>query len=252
VLIAVAVVGLKPWAPSSVVPSVAFPAEPNRKAGVADSVALPPRKVSAVADSSAVRRPASKLAAERHLAHAGQREPPAAGTPTVAVSVAQPVSAVGGSEPTPPESPSPAPEAEPVVAPGPEAPAPPAAAPLAGEAGGGGGRSPVTAGVGSGTHSCEGGEYVLVVTPEGAGSAGEPPQLEIKIEYFGADGSGDEFSLQGDEEDVRELVQLLSAQGACVRVEEVSAEGPVEPVAEEPEAGAGTARVDEALDLDLP
>jgi hypothetical protein len=253
VLIAIAVVGLKPWAPSSLVPGVAI--SPDLNVGLDEAAALPPRKAASVADASVVRHPSSELAAER-VASVGHDEPATTTTDAaLAVSPAQPVANVGGhSEPAQPAEPSPAPAAQPIAAPAPEPPSAPVTAPIAVDVVEGGPRTPVTAGVGGigKEEECEGGEYVLVITPEGKENGGVPSQFEIRIEYVGSDGSRDEFSLQGGENDVRELVAMFSAQGGCVQVEEESADGVVEPVGEEPEAGAEAAAPVETLEPDLP
>jgi len=258
VLVAVAVVGLRPWAPSSLVPSVAI--SPELSGGVDESVVLPPAQAGSVADASVVRHASPKLAAENvvdvgpgRAGRAGHEEPGA--DAALAVSRAQPVASVdSGPEATKPAKPSPAPEAQPVSSPAPEPPSAPVTTPLPAVVGESGPRPPVAAGgggIGKG-QGCEGDEYVLVITPEDEESSGAPPQFAIRIEYYGSDGSEGEFSLQGDETDVRELVALLSAQGNCVRVEEEPVDEVVEPAAEEPEAGTEAAGLGETLESELP
>ena len=58
-----------------------------------------------------------------------------------------------------------------------------------------------------------GDEYVLVISPADEEAAEQSSQLEIRIEYFGRDGSYAELELQGDEDNVRELVDLLQRAG---------------------------------------
>lgn len=257
-LVAVAVVGLKPWAPASLVPSVAI--SPELSGGVDESVALPSTQAGpgTVADASVVRHAPPKLAEAEHAADAGRaragHDEPGKGA-ALAVSGAQPVASVGGGpEPTQPAKPSPAPEAQPVAAPVPESPSAPAAAPIPAAVGESGSRPPVAAGGGvvGEEPGCEGDEYVVVITPEGEETPGVQPLFAIRIEYFGSDGSEGEFSLQGDETEVRELVALLSAQGSCVRVEEGPADEAGEPVAEKPEAGTEAAGLGETLESELP
>jgi hypothetical protein len=257
VLIAVAVVGLRPWAPASLVPSVAI--SPGLSGGVDDSVALPPTQGGAgsVADASVARQATPKLAAE-HAVDAGRAGHDEHGTGTgaaLAVSRAEQVASVGrGSGPTQPAEPSPAPEAQPVSAPAPEPPSAPAAAPVPAVVGESGSRPPVAAGGGGiGKEPvCDGDEYVLVITPEGEEGPDVAPLFAIRIEYFGSDGSESEYSLQGDQTDVDELVELLGADGSCVRVEEEPVDEAVEPVAEEPEAGTEAAGLGETLESELP
>ncbi len=79
-----------------------------------------------------------------------------------------------------------------------------------------------------------------------------PALFAIRIEYFGSDGSEGEFSLRGDQTDIDELVELLGADGSCVRVEEEPVGEEVEPVAEEPEAGTEATGPGETLESELP
>lgn len=227
--------------------------------GVDDSVALPSAQAGpgSVADAAVARHATPKPAAENvvdvgpgRAGRAGREEPGA--DAALAVARAQPVASVGGApEATPPANPSPAPAAQPVSSPAPETPSAPVTTPLPGESGS---RPPVAAGGGGigEEPGCEGDEYVLVITPEGEESLGVPPLFAIRIEYFGSDGSEGEFSLQGDETEVRELLALLGADGGCVRVEEKPLGEVVEPVAGEPEAGTEAAGLGETLESELP
>ncbi len=144
---------------------------------------------------------------------------------------------------------------EPAAAPTPN-PAPTAPpAPVVASVPEGGSRGPITSGPGGGppVWGCTGDEYVLVISPADEEAAEQSSQLEIRIEYFGRDGSHAEFSLQGDEENVRELVDLLRAQGNCVRVEEEpAAEEPVEPVGDGPEVAPVPTELGEAQEPDFP
>jgi hypothetical protein len=251
-LIGVAVIGLRPWAPASVVPSVAI--APELDAGLAESVAVRPEQATSVADASVVADNGSGIAAAKRVSHAGQTVPDSPKVVAVAVvAPAQPVARSGGdSGPIPPGPEVPASTPDPAAAPTPSpAPAPPAAPVVAGIPEGGS-RGPITSGSGGGppVWGCTGDEYILVISPVEEEAAESPSRFDIRIEYFSTDGNYGEFSLQGDEEEVRELVSLLSAQDDCVRVvEEPAAEDTVE---DEPEATPAPAELGEAQEPDLP
>jgi hypothetical protein len=255
VLVGVAVVGLRPWAPASVIPSVAI--SPDLKTGIAESVALRPEQAASVADASVVRDEGPKIATAKRVSRAGQVAPDE--PKAVAVSVVSPAQRVAGpgngsapSQPAQPETPVPAPVATP--SPQPPPPSTPAAPVVASAPESSPPRGPITSGGGGPQErGCAGDEYVLVISPAGEETDEPPSQLEIRIEYFGSDGSYGEFSLQGDEEDVRELVALLSEEGDCVRVEEEpAAEEPAEVAEDEPEAGAVATEPIEAPEPALP
>jgi hypothetical protein len=255
VLIGVAVVGLRPWAPATVIPSVVFSQDPNL--GIAESVALPPAGTASVADASVAADKAPELAAAKRVGRPAGTGGAAPQRPeTGAVAVVAPAQRVAGPGDGP-ASPQPQPQvpaAESPAAPVSEPPPVPPAAPVVASVPGSGSRGPIASGGGGPERGCADGEYLIVITPVGEDEGEEPSsQLEIRIEYFGSDGSHDELALQGDEEDVHELVALLGGEGDCVRVEEVPvAEEPAEPVGEELEAEAGAAELDEALESELP
>lgn len=233
-------VGLRPWATTSVAPDLS----------VSPAIGV------AVGDSNVVAEAASPGVGTGGIAAPRQRSAAAVSTPTPVAESApkrhasQPLLAVSAgralqaSAPTPVSSPpasEPAPLPEPVAAtptPAPEqTAAPPIVATVDNGAPGTSGR-PGTSVVGGGEpeESCEADEYVITVTfdqAEGEEVDYETTEAEILVKRLEVDGGGTEVTLRGDLTDVRDLVATLISEGNCVQVDVVPPAGePAESVAE--------------------
>jgi hypothetical protein len=226
----VALVGLRPWATTSVAPDLSV--WPGIDAAVGDSavVAEAAPSASGTGGIAAPRStptvsapaPAPVPTPERHAAQ-----------PLLAVSAGRALIAAAPSPVASPPAPEPAPSAEPVAAtPAPAPEAAPASPPVvasvpSGAPGTSGG--PVTSGVGGPEpeQSCEGDEYLITVTfeeveseeIEGEESDHEEAEADIVVRKIGTDGSETEVKLRGDLSDVRSLVATLVAEGNCVDLE---------------------------------
>jgi hypothetical protein len=238
----VAMVGLRPWATSSVAPNLTLSPAIGVALGDATVVARAGSPEvgnggTAAPESSATVSPPAGVAAPKRHASAS---PVLAVAPARALSASEPAPAPSSPAPEPsfspePTVPTPAPPVEQApalaVAPQPVAPGTPATS-----------GGPSTAGVGGGEQgpSCEGGEYVITVTfeeeavEEGYGQS----EADILIRGVGADGSEEELELRGDLSDVNSLVETLVSEGSCVRVDIVPfVEGGSPPEVVEPGAG---------------
>jgi hypothetical protein len=244
----VAMLGLRPWATTSVAPDLSV--SPGTGVAVGGSTAVARAEPSAHGTGG--------IAAPKSTAAVSAPAPVAASTPkqrvsgpVLAVSAGRPVQA---SAPAPVSSPPAAePAPEPVaVAPTPapeQAPAPPLVATVDNGSPGTSGR-PGTSVVGGGSEpeqSCEAGEYVVTVTfeeAEGEEVDYELAEAEILVKGLAADGSETEVTLRGDLTDVRSLVATLISEGNCVQVDVVPPEG-------EPAEGDAEASPDVAVPADV-
>jgi hypothetical protein len=214
----VALLGLRPWATSSVAPDLSV--SPRVGAAVGDSAVVAQAGspsaagtggIAAPRSTPTVAAPAPVSTSERHAAQ-----------PLLAVSAGRALTVSASSPVASPPVSEPAPAADPVAAapaPAPEtAPAPPVVASVPSAIPGTSG-DPVTSGVGGPEpeQSCEGDEYLITVTFEEA--EGEEAEADIVIRQIGADGSETEVQLRGDLNDVRSLIATLVAEGNCVHLE---------------------------------
>lgn len=252
ILAAVALVGLKPWAADSLVPGLTI--SPGVGAALDDStVASRPQPFGVEDARVAVAGPPAVDVAEPVAVSAPTEVEGRYPNPVLAVARARPVdggTAIPVSSP-PAAKPSPAPEPV-AVAPEPTAPAPPSepiAPPLAASPGGGTGGGSGTAVVGGpeSDESCDGDEYVVTITLDAGEGTGEPSLVDILVQQLDSE-SG--LHLEGDLDDVRELVSMLIEEGNCVRVEvKLLSEGdPTQAPAEiDPDAGELTDTVESVL-----
>jgi hypothetical protein len=217
----VALAGLRPWATSTIAPSLIPTPAPSTALGDATVVA---RGGSPGAGTGGVAAPASPAKVSEPVAVSAPKQRAARSQPTLAVSAGRAVRAATPVPVSAPPAPQPDPSPEVVV----EPPAPPAAqapaAPLVASAPSG---SPATAGrpgtsvVGGGEpeQSCEGEEYVITVTFEAVDGEEvdyEEAEAAILIQRQEADGSTTDLQLRGDLTDVRDLVATLVSEGNCV------------------------------------
>jgi hypothetical protein len=75
--------------------------------------------------------------------------------------------------------------------------------------------------------------------------------VHVLIRRLGSDGSESELQLEGDLNDVRDLVSLLASEGNCVQIEVVPF-GENEGAQEAPEVGIDPAESGDALESALP
>jgi hypothetical protein len=242
----VALAGLRPWATSTIAPTM-IPS-PGISAALGEATVVA-RGGSPRVGTGGVAAPVSPAKVSAPVAVSVPKRRASHSQPTLAVSAGRAVRAATPGPVSAPPAPAPGPSPEPVVAP----PAPPAAqapaTPLVASAPVG---SPGTAGrpgtsvVGGGApeQSCEGDEYVITVTfeeLEGEEVDYEEAEADILVQRQEADGSTTDLQLRGDLTDVRDLVATLISEGNCVRVdvEPLPGAGPEEEV-----AGAG----DEAVE----
>lgn len=244
----VALAGLRPWATSSIAPTL-IPS-PGASAALGDATVVA-RGGSPGVGTGGIAAPASPAKVSAPVAVSAPKQRASHSRPALAVSAGRAVQAAAPVPVSAPPAPEPDPAPEPVVA----APSPPAAqapaAPLVASAPPSG--SPGTAGrpgtsvVGGGEpqQSCEGDEYVITVTFEEPEAEGEEVDYEeaeadILVQRLEADGSTTDLSLKGDLTDLRDLVAMLVSEGSCVQVD-------VEPLPEaSPEEVPGAA--DEAAE----
>lgn len=95
---------------------------------------------------------------------------------------------------------------------------PPAPLIVAGFGGSGGGSGTAAVGEPEPDKSCEGDEYLVTITLD-VGEVGEQSAADILIQRLEGDLVESELRLEGDLEDVRDLVGMLVEEGNCVRVE---------------------------------
>jgi hypothetical protein len=98
---------------------------------------------------------------------------------------------------------------------------------------------------------CAGDEYVITVTIDEPAPVSGESEAEILIQRFARDGSEGELQLEGDLNDVRDLVSILSAEGNCVKVE-VRPSPDSDLAGEAPELGNGAAELGDTLEPALP
>lgn len=223
----VALAGLRPWATSSVAPSLNLSPAIGAALGDAAVVAQAP---SPEVGNGGTAAPISSGSPVAVSSPGGVQVPKqdAAAAPVLAVAPARALSvaeaAPAPSSPAPEPAPSPEPAVPAPVPPVEAAPAPALAVapqpttPGAPVAPGG----PSTAGVGGEKGPrCESGEYVITVTfEEEAGEEGHgESEGDILIAGVGPDGSEEELELRGDLSDVHSLLETLVSEGACVRVD---------------------------------
>lgn len=231
---AVALAGLRPWATSTIAPTL-IPS-PGVSAALGDATVVA-RGGSPGVGTGGVAAPASPAKVSAPVAVAVPQQRASRPQPSLAVSAGR---AVRAAAPVPVSAP-PAPEADPSPEPVVTAPAPPAAqapaaplvasAPPSGAPGAAGRPGTSVIGGGAPEESCEGDEYVITVTFEevdGEEVDYEEAEADILVQRLEADGSTTDLSLEGDLTDVRDLVAALVSEGNCVQVD-------VEPL-----PGAGT------------
>jgi hypothetical protein len=223
VLGAVALAGLRPWATSSIVPSL-IPS-PGVDAALGDATVVT-RAGSPGVGTGGVAAPASPARVSAPVAvsvpgqHASRSGPVVAVSPGRALKTAVPVPA--SSPPASEPHPAPVPVVATPASPPAQAPAPPLVASVpSGSPGTAGG--PGTSVVGGGPEqSCEGDEFVITVTfeeAEGKEEDYEQAEADILVQRLEADGSVTELHLRGDLTDVRDLVATLVSEGNCVQVD---------------------------------
>jgi hypothetical protein len=249
---AVALFGLKPWATTSVSPSLSVSSGLGLALGQEKAVAKAPSAAPS-ADIAAHRVAGGKPAAvvAKPTAHAPARHD---SHPSTGVSPAQPV-------PVSAVTPSPSPPAvtQPVDAPPEAAPEPPPSpgspAPVVAGAEEGAQAPPVTAGVEEESdepeQSCEGDHYKVTISFEIDEATGERFPTEILVEQIEGDESVSELRVDGDLSDYRDLIAALGDEGACVEVEFVPA-GEGEDAGEAPEADVEAAEPGEAPEPAVP
>lgn len=249
----VAMLGLRPWATSSVAPDLSVSPGIGVAVGGSTALAQAPSPGVGTGGIAAPRSTAASTAAVSAPAPVDVSPPKQRPSgPVLAVSAGR---ALQTSAPVPVSSPpavEPVPPPEPVAAtptPTPQqVPTPPLVATVDNGPPGTSGR-PGTSVVGGGEpeQSCEAGEYVITVTfeaVEGEEVDYELDEADILVKGVSADGSETEVALRGDLTDVRNLVVTLASEGNCVRVNLVPSEG-------EPAEDASEAAPDVALPGDV-
>lgn len=240
----VALAGLRPWASSTVVPTLIRPPGTSAALGEATVVArggssgAGPGGVAAPAPPAKVSAPVAVTVPTRRAAHPAQALAVSAGR-AVQAATPVPVSPAPAPEPNPAPEPVVAPPAPPLP-PAAQAPAPPlvASAPPSGSPGATGRPGASVAGGGELERSCEGDEYVITVTfadAEGKEVEHEEAEAGILVQRLEADGSTTNLQLRGDLTDVRDLVATLVSEGNCVQVDVEPLPGPG--AGEAPDAG---------------
>jgi hypothetical protein len=223
VLGAVALAGLRPWATSSIVPSL-IPS-PGSSVALGDATVVT-RAGSRGVGTGGVAAPASPARVSAPVAVSVPKQG-AVSQPVLAVSPGRALETAALVPASSPPASEPHPAPEPVVAtpasPPAQAPAPPLVASVpSGSPGTAGGPGTSVVGGGGPEQSCEGDEFVITVTFEEA--EGEEvdygkAEADILVQRLEADGSPTELRLRGDLTDVRDLVATLVSEGDCVEVE---------------------------------
>jgi hypothetical protein len=221
VLGAVALAGLRPWATSSIVPSL-IPS-PGIDAALGDATVVA-RAGSPGVGTGGVAAPASPARVSAPVAVSVPKRRAADAQLVLAVSAGR---ALKASAPVPLPAPQPSPAPEPVVAtpaaPPAQAPAPPLVASVPSGSPGTGRPGTSVIGGGAPEQGCEGDEYVIAVTFEEVEGEEEvdyeEAEAEILVKRLETDGSATELHLRGDLSDVRDLVAALVSDGNCVQVD---------------------------------
>lgn len=222
----VALAGLRPWATSSIAPTL-IPS-PGASAALGDATVVA-RGGSPGVGTGGIAAPAAPAKVSAPVAVSVPKRRASDSEPALAVAAGRAVQAAAPAPVSAPPASEPAPTPEPVVAtpapPAAEAPAPLVASAPPSSSPGTAGR-PGTSVVGGGEpeQSCEGDEYVITVTFEEAEGEGEEvdygeAEAGILVQRLEADGSTTDLSLKGDLTDVRDLVATLVSEGNCVQVD---------------------------------
>jgi hypothetical protein len=228
----VALIGLRPWATTSVVPNLSV--SPGTGVALGDAtVVARASSPSAGTGGIAAPRPAGTVSAP--VAVATPAPAPRATRPVLAVSPGRPLTFSATAPVASPPAPEPAAAAPAPVAVTPmpaaeQAPPQPVVA-TTGNPGSGSPGGPVSSGVDGPEPepACEGDEYLITVSFD-EGTVGEEADYElaeadILVQRFGADGSETDAQLRGDLSDVRSLIATLVAEGNCVGLEIGTAAG---------------------------
>ena len=259
-LCAVALVGLRPWATTSLVPNLRL--SPGLGLALGDSAVVARAGSVGVADASVAGPGSSTVVAEPVTVSAAGEPPAERGPhPALGVSEGRPLQSSGttpiSSPPVEPPSTPPS-ETEPVtepVAAAPEPPSAPASTPplTAGVENGpqGGPSTAVVDGVDESGQGCEGDESAVTISFDIEEIGGGQADGDILIRAFGSDGSESELHLKGDLNDVRDLGDMLVSEGNCVQVEvEPFQEG--DPAPEASETGTDAAELGDTLEPAVP
>ena len=254
----VALVGLRPWATSTIVPTLT--PSPGASAALGDATVVArggsrspgvgTGGVAAPASPAKVSAPVAVSTPKPGASHSGPALAVSAGR-AVQAATPVPVFAPPAAEPDP----SPAPVVATPAPPAAQAPAAPlvASAPPSGSPGATGRPGTSVVGGGEPEQSCEGGEYVITVTfeeAEGEEVDYEKAEAGILVQRLEADGSTTDLQLRGDLTDVRDLVATLVSEGNCMQVDVEPLPGPG--AEEAPDAGVEAAEPGEVAESALP
>jgi hypothetical protein len=225
VLGVVALAGLRPWATSSIAPTL-IPS-PGASAALGDATVVARGGPPGVG-TGGIAAPTSPAKVSAPVAVSVPKQRTSHSQPALAVSAGRAVQAAAPVPVSAPPAPEPDPAPEPVVTtpapPAAQAPAAPlvASAPPSGSPGTAGRPGTSVIGGGEPEQSCEGDEYVITVTfeeAEGEEVDYEEAEADILVQRLEADGSTTDLSLKGDLTDVRDLVATLVSEGNCVQVD---------------------------------
>jgi hypothetical protein len=238
----VALAGLRPWATSSIAPTL-IPS-PGASTALGDATVVA-RGGSPGVGTGGIAAPASPAKVSAPVAVSTPKPGASRPGPVLAVSSARAVQAAKPVPAAAPPASEPSPSPDPVAAtPAPsaaQAPAAPlvASAPPSGSPGATGRPGTSVVGGGEPEPSCEGDEYVITVSfeeAEGEEGDDEEAEADILVQRLEADGSTIDLNLRGDLTDVRDLVATLVSEGNCVHVDVAPLPGAD---SEEEVAGAG-------------
>jgi hypothetical protein len=227
---AVALIGLRPWATTSVVPNLSV--SPGIGVALGDA-AVVARAASPGAGTGGIAAPHPAGEVFAPVAVAAPVPGPNSPRPVLAVSPGRPLTVSASAPIESPPAPGPAPAPAPVAVtpvPAPEQAPPQPVVAVAGNPGLSSPGGPISSGVDGPEPepACEGDEYVITVTfeeVEGEEGDREEAEADIVVRQIDPDGSEPEVQLRGDLSDVRSLIATLLAEGNCVHLEAGTAAG---------------------------